>query len=228
MKQYTHLIWDFNGTILNDVAYDVRITNHLLEKYGLPLLADEDAYRAVFGFPVIDYYKRLGFDFSKISFSVLADEWMGDYNNQKDQAPLYEGVRKLLLAVRAAKIPQILLSASQKEMLTEQLETLGIAELFDEVIGAGDHHAYGKADLAREWKKRNPEAVPLMIGDTDHDAESAKAMGGDIILLTCGHQSLQTLKKMNPLAIYPRAVDVPISQFFPDFLKGKDGEKYWR
>ena len=217
MKQYTHLIWDFNGTLLNDVAYDVRVTNRLLQKHGLPLLENEDAYRAVFGFPVIDYYRRLGFDFNKIPFSVLADEWMSDYNAQKEQAPLYEGVKELLLAVRAAKIPQILLSATQREMLLEQLQILGIAGLFDEVIGAGNHHAYGKADLAREWKNRNPKALPLMIGDTDHDAESAAAMGGDILLLTCGHQSLATLKKVHPLAVFPRAVDVPIQNFFPTF-----------
>ena len=221
MKRYTHLIWDFNGTILDDVAYDVAVTNRLLERHGLPKLKSADTYRAIFCFPVIDYYQKLGFDFSKTPFPVLADEWMDDYNGGKENAPLYEGVVALLRAVRDCGIPQILLSATKKEMLSEQLEAFGIAGLFDEIIGAGDHHAYGKSDLAKEWKKRNPEAVPLMIGDTDHDAESAAAMGGDILLLTCGHQARETLEKVGPLAIYPRAVDIPLGIYFPTFSKGK-------
>ena len=217
MKRYTHLVWDFNGTILDDVGYDVGITNHLLQAHGLPPLANEDAYREIFGFPVIDYYQRLGFDFSKTPFPALADEWMNDYNSKKEQAPLHRGIKELLEAVRVSKIPQILLSATKKEMLLEQLESLGISGLFDEIIGAGDHHAYGKTDLAREWKRQNPSAVPLMIGDTDHDAESAAAMGGDIILLACGHQARKTLEAASPLAIYPSAVQVPLAQYFPAF-----------
>ncbi len=217
MKRYTHLIWDFNGTILDDVAYDVDITNRLLQHYGLPLLSGKDAYRAVFGFPVIDYYARLGFDFSKISFSVLADEWMNDYNSQKEEAPVYEGIVEVLRAVKDSGIPQILLSATKREMLLEQLRFLGIADLFDEILGADTHHAYGKADLAREWKRRNPDALPLMVGDTDHDAESASAMGGDILLLTCGHQARATLEKVHPLAIYESAVKIPLGEYFPGF-----------
>ena len=215
MKEFTHLIWDFNGTLLDDVAYDVEITNRLLERHGLPKLESEDAYREIFGFPVIEYYQRLGFDFSKIPFSVLADEWMNDYNSQKHTAGLYPDVVSLLERVRAAGIPQILLSATQRQMLLEQLRELGISELFDEVIGADNHHAYGKAELARAWKKKNPGAVPLMIGDTDHDAESARAMGGEIILVTCGHQVRRTLEAVHPLAIYKGALSVPLEKYFP-------------
>ena len=221
MKQYTHLVWDFNGTILDDVGYDLAITNRLLERHGLPKLADENAYREVFGFPVIDYYQRLGFDFSKTPFPVLADEWMNDYNAKKETAPVHAGVVELLRSLRAAKVPQILLSATKSEMLMEQLRILGIADLFDEIIGADNHHAYGKADLAREWKRRNPGALPLMIGDTDHDADSAAAMGGDILLLTCGHQSRRTLEAVRPLAIYERAAEIPLEQYFPAFFERK-------
>ena len=52
MNKYTHLIWDFNGTVLNDVDVGVRAANALLVNHGLPPLPSTDAYRAVFGFPV--------------------------------------------------------------------------------------------------------------------------------------------------------------------------------
>ena len=62
-KHYTHVIWDFNGTILNDVRLGISCTNRMLEERGLPVIPDEDTYRGIFGFPIDDYYSRLGFDF---------------------------------------------------------------------------------------------------------------------------------------------------------------------
>ena len=48
MKRYTHLIWDFNGTLLDDVSADFGAANRLLGNHGLPQLRDLDEYRAVF------------------------------------------------------------------------------------------------------------------------------------------------------------------------------------
>ena len=42
-KTYTHVVWDFNGTILNDVRHGIDCVNTMLEKRGLPVLPDEDA-----------------------------------------------------------------------------------------------------------------------------------------------------------------------------------------
>ena len=75
-------------------------------------------------------------------------------------------------------------------------------------------HACGKADLARRWRERHPNAVPLMIGDTDHDAETARAMGADIILLFCGHQSRKKLEAADPLMICERPAAIPFEKVF--------------
>ena len=61
--KYSHIIWDFNGTILNDVNTGIMSVNALLRDRGLKTLDSVDDYHKVFGFPIIDYYKRLGFDF---------------------------------------------------------------------------------------------------------------------------------------------------------------------
>ena len=214
MKRYTHLIWDFNGTILDDVRCDLAAANRLLERHGLPILASVEAYRAVFGFPVIEYYRRLGFDFSKNSFAELADEWVRDYNERGSDAALFPEIPRILSGVRKKGVAHILLSATQKEMLVRQLDQFGIRGAFDEILGADNYHAHGKADIARAWRERNPSAVPLMIGDTDHDAESARALGADIILLTCGHQSRETLEKAGPLMICERPAEIPFERLF--------------
>ena len=54
MGKYTHVIWDFNGTILDDVEACIRSANLLLEAHGLPALPSREAYQRHFGFPLID------------------------------------------------------------------------------------------------------------------------------------------------------------------------------
>ena len=67
--KYKHIIWDWNGTLLNDTWLCVEGINKSLEKRSLQTITEE-IYRKVFSFPVEDYYKRLGFDFKKEPFEV--------------------------------------------------------------------------------------------------------------------------------------------------------------
>ena len=73
---YTHLIWDFNGTLYDDVQAGIESANRLLASHQLPIFTSTEQYRATFGFPVVDYYVRMGFDFSKTPFDELAHEWL--------------------------------------------------------------------------------------------------------------------------------------------------------
>ena len=70
------VIWDFNGTILDDLKISIESADELLLRYGLPIIGDVDKYYSVFGFPIIEYYKRIGFDFTKHDFTVVANEWV--------------------------------------------------------------------------------------------------------------------------------------------------------
>ena len=58
------IIWDYNGTLLNDLSIGVECINRMLTKRELPLLTTE-SYREVFTFPVKKYYELVGFDFNK-------------------------------------------------------------------------------------------------------------------------------------------------------------------
>ena len=61
------IIWDWNGTLVDDAPVFINIMNFFLSQRNLPLITLED-YRRSFVFPVKNYYKNLGFDFSKESF----------------------------------------------------------------------------------------------------------------------------------------------------------------
>ncbi|MBR6781734.1 MAG: HAD hydrolase-like protein [Clostridia bacterium] len=203
--KHTHLIWDFNGTILQDIDLAIRCTNIMLAARNLPTFASLESYREVFDFPIDEYYRRLGFDFEKEDYdTVLAPEWVAMYMEGESSCPLMDGVAEAVSFVRATDTSQIILSATEQDMLTAQLERLGICGEFDEIIGLDNIHARSKKARALEWKERNPDARPLFVGDTLHDAAVAAAVGADCVLYCGGHQSRSRLAS----AGYPVISDI--------------------
>ncbi len=205
--KYTHLIWDFNGTVYDDVDAGIESANRLLCAHGLCPMQSKEQYRTLFGFPIIDYYRRLGFDFERVSYVEVAQEWVPYYMEASKSAMLYPDIPSALEEGRRRGLSQVLLSATEKNMLRGQVEGLGIAHFFDEILGMDNIQAHSKESIARAWRQRNPYAAVLFIGDTDHDAAVAAAMGADCILLTCGHQCRATLEKCNCLAVVDSAAE---------------------
>lgn len=194
--KYTDIIWDFNGTIIDDVEAGIISVNKMLAERSLPIIADKEAYRRVFRFPIIEYYRSLGFDFESEPYeTVLAPMWVNLYKENSKHAPMQEGVCKAIDLFSSKGLHQHILSASEIGILTEQLRSFGIYEKFDSVTGLDNIHAHSKTALALEWRKNHPDAVALFIGDTEHDAGAAKTLGADCALISFGHQSKETLEK---------------------------------
>ncbi|MBE6588252.1 MAG: HAD family hydrolase [Ruminococcaceae bacterium] len=191
--KYKTVIWDFNGTLLSDMGISMEAMNCVLERRDLPKISSLSEFQRVFGFPVEDYYRRLGLDFSKEPYKVPADEWIELYNEKMYTSPLTEGAADALEKIKKSNIRQIVLSASEKAKLTDHLEKLGIAHYFDEIHGAEDVYAKGKAEIARELSKREELFPAVLVGDTDHDYLCARAMGCDCILFCGGFMSKERL-----------------------------------
>ncbi len=199
------VIWDFNGTILDDVAIGIEAIDTLLEKYRLPPIRTKERYYEVFGFPVIEYYKRIGFDFEKISFPVLASKWVALYLDKVKKAPLRKGIYNVIREIKKDGIKQSVLSMTKISMLKYQLDLLGITDLFDEIYGLDDIYATSKLLLAEKWKNEHPGEKTVYIGDTSHDAESAKIIGSECLLLAGGHEGIDSLKKTKVRILYSPA-----------------------
>lgn len=191
---YSHVLWDFNGTILDDVSIGMESINVLLRSRGLRPLSSVEEYHRYFRFPIEEYYRSVGFDFSKDPYDVLAHEWIAAYRAREKSAPLCRGAKEGLEYIKSRSVPQILFSATEKAMLSEQIAHLGIGEYFSELLGRDDVYATGKIPLGKAWIARTNPPRALLIGDTTHDALAAKEMGIECVLIAAGHQSEQTLK----------------------------------
>lgn len=189
-----HVIWDWNGTLLNDVSLCVSVISELLQEHGkAPLTVDE--YRTHFGFPVIRYYERLGFDFGRAPFETIATEFVTRYNARVHACGLFEGASEVLDSIAASGRDQSILSAAKQSDLHAQTSTLGIAPHFKHRYGIQDHYAAGKIARGRELLHTLDLAAKdlILIGDTEHDAEVAAALGIDAVLLTGGHHPFPRL-----------------------------------
>ena len=119
------VFWDWNGTLMDDAAYSCGCLNGLLDEYGYPQRYDLDAYRSVFGFPIEDYYRRVGFDFGRDPFPLLAESYMQRYNAGVDACPLTEGAAGVIRALAGRGIGQALLSVSRRDYLAQQAARRG-------------------------------------------------------------------------------------------------------
>ena len=203
---YTHIFWDFNGTIIDDFCACYQSENDIFRRYGIKELHTPEEYKRLFSFPVRDYYARMGFDFAKTSYEQIAAEWMDRYLTHASNATTCKTVPEALAYARERGIEQWVLSASEKGMLERQLGELGVRGFFAGVLGRDDINAGSKTVLGVSWMEEHPEARVLFLGDTDHDAETAAAMGADCVLLTTGHSTRKRLEAQHPLLIEENAL----------------------
>jgi len=189
-----HIIWDWNGTLLNDRWLCVEAMNKALHKRNLPQMSEEK-YLDIFTFPVEDYYIKLGFDFEKEPFTVSGTEFIENYNSKFHEPNLQDGVVDLLEFVQSRGLTQSILSAGKHDYVQDWVAFHGLEKYFIKVLGINNHYASGKTDIGNTWINEmhyDPQEV-LMIGDTLHDFDVANNMGVNCILIAQGHTSKSRL-----------------------------------
>ena len=196
LKNYKHIIWDWNGTVLNDLDLCVDVANNLFSKKNVPTLTVEK-YKSIFTLPVKNYYIAAGFDFEKESFEVVGKEWMDEYEERKYECQLHEGLIDVLEKIKFLGMEQSLLSAYKQDNLREMADKFNLTKYFSNIVGLDNIYAASKVELGKELMKTigNGHGEALMIGDTTHDFEVANEIGADCILVAGGHQNLDTLNK---------------------------------
>lgn len=190
------IIWDWNGTLLDDVDICVKAMNKLLEARQLSAMS-KDKYRDIFRFPVQDYYHELGFNFEQEDFSIPALEFMEQYQDLLAEAALFGGVKEMLEQLKTAGYRQFVLSAMEQNLLNHLLEQHEISNYFEHIQGIDDHFANGKIEAAQKLIAliNRPNTAAILIGDTLHDAEVGKEYGFKTLLFSGGHFSENRLKQ---------------------------------
>ncbi len=196
------VIWDWNGTLLNDIDLCINSINVLLRDRALTEI-NSKTYKEVFSFPVQKYYKILGFDFEKEDFSVPAHQYIDLYYAGFNTCNLQKHAIELLQHFQQNGTRQFVLSAMEHEMLEKTLKLKGIFNYFEGIAGLKDHYAVSKAEQGKQLIRQFnlDRERTFLIGDTTHDFEVATGLGVPCILIADGHQSIERLTQTGGIVI---------------------------
>ena len=212
ITNYKNIIWDWNGTLLDDVQLCNDIINIQLVKRSLPAISLK-TYREIFTFPVKDYYIKAGFDFKDESFEKIGKDFIDEYEIRKTNCSLFPNTMEILSRIKLMNIKQYLLSAYKHDTLEKLIEHFNLSQYFESINGLNHIYADGKLELGKrlmqEIREHDKEGKTLLIGDTVHDYEVALEIGADCFLISTGHQDESKL----------RVLDIPVLSNIKEVLK---------
>ena len=191
-----HVIWDWNGTLVDDVSLCVQILNQELKAHQIEEISINE-YRQKFFFPVACYYKKLGLPYSGLNYETLAVRYIGEYRKRFKECQLHDGAVKTLEWLNSRGITHSILSAGKQSDLESFIKHFAVDSFFCFIDRAKDIEASGKNERAYGHLSElgiNPEDV-VLVGDTCHDWEVAQIIGCRSLLFTLGHVGTDRLKR---------------------------------
>lgn len=195
---YSFLVLDWNGTLVDDVHLCHDLLNKMLIECGHPSVSF-DSYRDIFTFPIIEYYRRAGFHFKpegNDDFGALANEFRADYESSFPGLSLYPDVIDFLETAKS-EVDLYLLSATKEDLLLAETKEKRIDHYFKHMIGIGDIYGASKEAAGKKFFSDNgiDASKALFIGDSLHDEEVATSFGARCALISSGHQSKAVLER---------------------------------
>lgn len=205
LEKKSHIIWDWNGTLLNDLELCVEVLGILMAEYGLSRIPVEK-HREHFRFPVQAYYEELGFNFELLSFEKLALRYSELYESQVIHCQLFDQCKEFLEETGMRGISHSILSAGHQEKLLAQVKYFEVGQCFENIRGVSHFQGSGKIDVGRGLIQNltTPKSEIILIGDTDHDLAVGKELGLDVLLIADGHQSYERLARLHPMVLESR------------------------
>jgi len=190
------ILWDWNGTLLDDTVAALDTLNEMIVKRGGKAMTME-FYREHFAFPVRPFYDTIGIVArDDAEWDAIAVEYHEIYARQPKHRN-GEAVQALEFAV-ARGWRQAIISALRQDLLEADVAREGLAEYFCEIYGTDNLDGASKLDRARELKAKLGDDEYVLIGDSIHDFEVAEALGVRCVLCAQGGHSARRLARFAP------------------------------
>ena len=204
MKQKFTILFDLDGTLVDTAPDLMNAHNHVMRKFGYPTKSTEDIRNlvgkgagALIGRSIWGQAKK---EFSKVLDEKIKDEMVKEFvnfygKNIVNESTLVTGVKDFLIWCKEQNISMAVCTNKQEHLSNDLLKKIGIYDFFEYVAGS-DTFDYCKPDprhltnvveiLDGDVKKT------IMIGDSETDANAAKAAEIPVILLENGYTEKNT------------------------------------
>ena len=199
MKQKFTILFDLDGTLVDTAPDLMRAHNHVMKKFGYPTKSTEEIRNlvgkgagAMIGRSIWGQAKK---EFGKVNDEKVKKEMVTEFidfygKNIINESTLIRGVKEFLNWCKDQSISMAVCTNKQERLSNDLLKKIGIYDYFEYVAGS-DTFDYCKPDprhltsvveiLDGDIKKS------IMIGDSETDANAAKAAEIPIILLEDGY-----------------------------------------
>ena len=184
MKNYSLIIWDFNGTLLDDVGAALGSVNDMLARRSKePITLDE--CREYIDVPIRHFYEQV-LDLENEDYDLILNEFQRGYEAHVKNCGLTCYVSAALEEAKRLGIPQVVL-----------LKHYEIDGYFDSVLGADNLLAGSKVERAEKFIEEHgvDASKAVVVGDLLHDCDVAKAIGSQCLLITSGHHDRARLER---------------------------------
>lgn len=188
------IIWDFNGTVLDDCAASVEAVNQMMARRNLGSITRE-WYEKNLIMPLEAFYESVGFDMQKERLPEVSAEFQVEC--AKVARPIFPEVLEALAYFKEQGYRQLLFSSLHQAVLEEQARERGIEKFFEKIMGRPDRNLGSKKDQAKAYLEEQGIAAKnvLFVGDLTTDHEMADYVGGVSVLIPKGHQHQTVLEK---------------------------------
>ena len=187
-----NVIFDWSGTLVDDLPAVWRASNHALQQAGVPAMPLEE-FRREFRLPARDFYMER---VTKESLPKLEGWFLEGFKLAQDTVTPLPHAREFLEFCRQHGLRTFLLSAVHPALFSQQEKISGFGPFLDKTyLGAHD-----KKDLIGQILRDN-ELDPtetVFIGDMQHDIETAHHGGVKSVAVLTGYDSLDKLRKSKP------------------------------
>lgn len=199
MKGVDWLVWDWNGTLLDDTAAALAAFNAQLTRRGLESI-DLAFYRAHFAFPVKPFYALCGIALDREDWDAIAGEYHESY--ARESKALNREAIAALEMVKRAGVKQCVLSALRQDLLDAAIDAFGVRQYFEFTYGVDNLDGASKLSRAQELvqsiKRLSAHPSLVFIGDALHDQEVAAALGARVVLCAQGGHAADRLRAVAP------------------------------
>ncbi|MFF9686057.1 HAD family hydrolase [Streptomyces sp. NPDC014623] len=218
-KHRTHLVWDWNGTLLDDIHAVLGASNAAFAEVELGPLTLEQ-YREMYCVPIPRFYERLmGRLPTPAEWERMDGLFHRHYTEQRAACGLTEGAEELLVRWRLGGRSQSLLSMYGHEHLVPVVRGYGIERHFVRVDGRTGPSGGSKAQhMERHFEVLGdiaPESA-VVIGDAVDDAVAAAHVGARAVLYTGGSHSRSSLEAAGVPVVDTLAEAVALAESMTD------------
>lgn len=198
MASEKHILWDWNGTLLDDTQAALDTLNIMLRRRGAPEI-EMKFYRDNFAFPVKPFYSSIGMALENEDWDKLAEEYHDIYAVQPKS--LNSRALEALSLVRDAGSRQSIISALRQDLLDAATGRYGVSGFMEHIYGVDNLDGCSKIDRARlllSAIRRESDDEIVIIGDSLHDFEVAQELRVRCVLCSQGSHAGWRLAKVAP------------------------------